>query len=65
MLVLSRKVNEEIVIGEMIRIKVLKVNGSRIQIGIIAPDDMRIERAELWSEYAVDPRSEELLQTAS
>ena len=38
MLVLSRKVGEEIVINGEIRVSVVRVRGNRVQIGIHAPD---------------------------
>lgn len=47
MLVLSRKVNEEIVIGNNIRVTVVRVAGNRIRLGITAPDDVTIRRAEI------------------
>lgn len=47
MLVLSRKIHEEIIIGGNIRIKILSAAGGRIKVGIQAPDDMRVRRAEL------------------
>jgi carbon storage regulator CsrA len=47
MLVLSRKVGQEIMIGDNIRITVSRVGGSRVTLGITAPDDIRIVRAEL------------------
>jgi carbon storage regulator CsrA len=47
MLVLSRKVNEEIVIGENIRVTVVRIAGNRIRLGITAPDDLKITRAEI------------------
>ena len=47
MLVLSRKVNEEIVIGNNIHIKVVRVDGNRIRLGISAPDDVTIRRSEI------------------
>lgn len=47
MLVLSRKRWEQIVVGSDIRITVLKLEGSHVRIGIEAPKEMTILRAEL------------------
>jgi carbon storage regulator len=47
MLVLSRKVGEQIVIGDNITVVVNKVTGNRISLGISAPSDVRIVRGEL------------------
>ena len=47
MLVLSRKINEEIVIGENVKITVLQIKGNSIRLGIDAPKDIRIVRGEL------------------
>ena len=47
MLVLSRKLNEEIMIGDDIRIVVQRISGNRISLGIEAPSDVRIIRGEL------------------
>ena len=47
MLVLSRKPGEEIVIGENIRISVLKRQGGRVRLGITAPPAVLISRAEI------------------
>ena len=47
MLVLSRKVGEEIVIGNDIRIKVVAVDGGKVRIGIVAPDDVIVDRQEI------------------
>ncbi|QDU81321.1 Carbon storage regulator [Polystyrenella longa] len=47
MLVLSRKPGESIVIADNVHISIIKVHGNRIQIGIQAPDDVVIRRAEL------------------
>ena len=49
MLVLSRRVNEAIVIDGRIRVQVLQVKGKTIRIGISAPDDVKILRGELRS----------------
>jgi carbon storage regulator CsrA len=47
MLVLSRKINEEIVIDGSIRVQVLQVKGKTIRLGISAPADVKILRGEL------------------
>ena len=47
MLVLSRKVDQEIVIDGNIKIRVLKVKGNTIRLGIDAPRDVQIARGEL------------------
>jgi carbon storage regulator len=44
MLVLSRKINERILIGDHIVITVVEVNGDRVKLGITAPDDVQILR---------------------
>ena len=47
MLVLSRKVGQEIVIGDNVRITITKVSGNRVTLGVEAPNDVRILRGEL------------------
>lgn len=61
MLVLSRKVGEQIVIGDNITIVVNRVAGNRISLGIEAPADVRIVRGELKeavSAFAADSDSD-------
>lgn len=47
MLVLSRKTNETIKIGDDIEIRILEVKGETIRIGIEAPKNVDILRGEL------------------
>ena len=48
MLVLSRKPGEKINIGSGITITVVEVRGNKIRLGIDAPEDVPIFRAELY-----------------
>ena len=50
MLVLTRKLQERIKIGENVTITVLRVKGNAVRIGIEAPRDVRVIRAELPGE---------------
>ena len=47
MLVLSRKVGEQIQIGDDIRVTVVRIAGGGVRIGIEAPDEMPVFRQEL------------------
>ncbi len=47
MLVLSRKVGEQIHIGPSITVAVVEVNGGKVRLGIAAPQEVQIFRAEL------------------
>jgi carbon storage regulator len=61
MLVLSRKIDQEILIGEEIVVTVISVNGNRVKLGIEAPEDVRILRKEVipfaseqWDDLSLD-----------
>jgi carbon storage regulator CsrA len=47
MLVLTRKIDEQIVIGNDIKITLIRVRGNTVRLGIEAPRDVRIVRSEL------------------
>jgi carbon storage regulator len=47
MLVLTRKVGEEIVIGDAIRVTVVAVQGDRVRLGVQAPRNVRVDRHEV------------------
>ncbi|WP_419877940.1 carbon storage regulator CsrA [Brevibacillus centrosporus] len=48
MLVLSRKKNESIIIGDQIEIKIIAVEGETIRIGIEAPRSVQVHRKEVY-----------------
>lgn len=47
MLVLSRLVNESVLIGGGIKVTILAVRGNKVSIGIVAPESVRVLREEL------------------
>lgn len=54
MLVLTRKVDEQILIGDDIKITLIRVRGNSVRIGIEAPRSVRVVRGELDKKHAVD-----------
>ena len=58
MLVLSRKKEEAIVIGDVL-VKVCNIKGSRVQLGIDAPPGTVIRRAELAPRPAQERRDDD------
>lgn len=63
MLVLTRRANESIVIGDDITVTILAVTPGGVRVGIDAPRDMRIHRAEIV--LAVGDANREAVQTAA
>jgi carbon storage regulator len=47
MLVITRKENEVLLIGENIKIMVLEVRGKQVRLGIEAPADIMVLRGEM------------------
>jgi carbon storage regulator len=50
MLVLTRKLNQEIVIGDDIRITIVAVGGDQVKLGITAPRSVPVHRLEVYQE---------------
>lgn len=56
MLVLSRKKNESIIIGDDIEIVIVDVKGDQAKIGIKAPRSISVHRAEVYEEIQAENR---------
>jgi carbon storage regulator len=64
-LVLTRKINQSIMIGDDVEVSVLAVSGDKVRIGISAPRDVPVFRKEVYlsiQEERVDERRATELQ---
>ena len=57
-LVLTRKANQSIMIGDGIQVSVLAVMGEKVRIGIEAPRSVPVFRKEVWVEIQRDQQGE-------
>ena len=49
MLVLTRRVGESIMVNDHIEVKVLRIKGKQVHIGIDAPSSTAVHRKEVWA----------------
>lgn len=54
MLILSRRKNQSIIIGDDIMIVVIEIRGDRVRIGIEAPETVAIHRKEVYDALSRD-----------
>ena len=69
MLVLSRKKDEKIVIGDQITLMVIDIRGDKVRLGIEAPKDVAVHRQEVYEaiqkEMEMDAESTNELKDSS
>lgn len=56
MLVLARKINESIRIGDDIEVVVVDIKGDQVKLGIRAPKSVTVHRAEVFTEIQEENR---------
>jgi carbon storage regulator CsrA len=62
MLILSRKLDESILIGDSITVKVVSIDKGVVKLGIEAPSDIRVLRNELIGAVADSNKAASTLQ---
>lgn len=56
MLILSRKVDEKIKIGDNITITLIEVRGDQVKIGVEAPKNVKVFRQEVFNAIQIENR---------
>ncbi len=63
MLILARRLNEQIVIGDDIRVSVVDIRGDQVKLGIEAPRSVKVYRQEVYD--AIQAENREAAQSAT
>ena len=57
MLILSRKVNEKIMIGEDVSVSVIEIRGDQVRLGVDAPKTVKVFRQEVFDAIRAENRA--------
>ena len=57
MLILARKINESIIIGDQIEISIVDIKGDQAKIGIKAPKNVKVYRMEVYNAIQEENRA--------
>ena len=58
MLVLTRKINQSIKIGNNIEVTLVEIRGDQIRLGFTAPGDVFVDRKEIWLQKQKEKQTE-------
>jgi carbon storage regulator len=58
MLILTRRVNETVMIGENVTVTVLGVKGAQVRLGVNAPKDVVVHREEIYERVKAEEAEE-------
>ncbi len=48
---MSRKIDESIMVGENVEIKVVAVSGKKVKLGITPPKNIKVHRKEIFRKF--------------
>ena len=57
MLILTRRINETLNIGDDVQVRVLGIKGNQVRIGINAPRDVPVHREEIYQRIKREERN--------
>jgi len=65
MLVLTRKLGENIRIGDSVKITVLEVRSGQVKLGIEAPPEVKVHREEIYARIQEENRRARLAESGT
>lgn len=65
MLILTRRVGENVMIGDSIVVAVLGINGGQVRIGVSAPKDVPVHREEVYDRIIAEQEHERAGEAAA
>ena len=65
MLILTRRINESVIIADDVKITVLGVKGNQVRIGIDAPKEVSVHREEIFNRIQEEKREDSESGSAS
>lgn len=57
MLILARRLNERIVIGDSIEVSIVEIKGDQVKLGIDAPREVKVYRHEVYQAIQEENRA--------
>jgi carbon storage regulator len=57
MLILARKLNESIMIGDKVEISIIDIKGDQVKLGIQAPKNVKVYRREVYQAIQAENRA--------
>ena len=57
MLILSRKINEQIMIGEDVSVSIIEIRGDQVRVGVDAPRSVKVFRREVFDAIRAENRA--------
>jgi carbon storage regulator len=61
MLELTRRVGENIIIGDNVIVSILSIKGDKVKIGVIAPKEVSVHREEIYDRIQAEAKKQEYL----
>jgi carbon storage regulator len=57
MLILSRRINEKIIIGEDVSVSIIEIRGDQVRVGVDAPKSVKVFRQEVFDSIKAENRA--------